>query len=156
MMKTVSQIRSNASCCMRVGLPRSSEGPRLADPHPSWHARLAVLLAVGAVGALGCIWGRGPDPNQCKLKVTGLEEWQVGSRGVDAAFRVRGTAGSRAVVWLAAERPTGGYISGKGVEVGPGEFQAIVDLDLTAVPKGFRAILEVNGRRCSADTDVPD
>ncbi len=51
-----------------------------------------------ALGSLACISGRGPDPNQCSLDVTGLEEWEVGSKGVDAAFRVRGTAGSRAIV----------------------------------------------------------
>jgi hypothetical protein len=79
--------------------------------------------------------------------VTSIEQWDT-RQGLDLAYRVRGEAGSPGVVWLAA-RDRQEWISGRGVDVGPGPFEAIVDLKLTGVPEEFRVVLEVAGRRCA-------
>ena len=93
--------------------------------------------------------------DQCELKVLGLEEWSVGPDGPDTAYRVRGEAGSGAVVWLSARTAQGKYISGKGVNVGPGPFEAIVELKLTGRPTEYLVVLEVAGRRCKAKAPNP-
>ncbi len=95
--------------------------------------------------------GGGAGLQQCAIVVVGIDRWEQTHRGPDVAYHVRGSAGSRGVVWLAARRGDGDYVSGLGVDVGPGPFEAIVDLKLTALPRQFEVVLEVAGRRCRAD-----
>ena len=39
--------------------------------------------------------------------------------------------------------------------MGPGAFEAIVELELTGMPEKLVTVLEVSGRRCKADTPLP-
>lgn len=87
--------------------------------------------------------------------MVGIEQWAVHDDGVDAAYKVRGRAGSAATTWLAARTPAGEFVSGYGVDVGPGPFAAVIDLKLTGMPTEFVALLEVAGRRCKTDADKP-
>ena len=92
----------------------------------------------------------------CKVEVVGLESWVVHERGADAAFQVRGVAGSPARVSLVAVNPSGSMVSGYGVEVGPGHFAEVVEQKLTGVPERFIVLLEVgNFKRCKADLPRP-
>lgn len=84
-----------------------------------------------------------------------VDRWEQTADGPDVAYRVRGSAGSPGVVWLVAKRPAGDYVAGFGVDVGPGPFEAIVDLKLTANPERFEVVLEVAGRRCRAVALAP-
>jgi hypothetical protein len=113
-----------------------------------------MVLAVGLPLA-ACATGGAPSPDRCKIDVVGLEERRARPDGIDVFYRVRGEAGSPAIVWLVAENPTGAYVPGYGVDVGPGRFEAIVDLKLTGMPKKFIAVLEVAGKRCRADAPMP-
>jgi hypothetical protein len=89
------------------------------------------------------------------VKVVGLGQYRNRAEGPDAAYRVRGVAGSGGTVWLAAKNRSGSWVSGLGVEVGPGPFEAVVDLKLTGLPKEYAAVLEVAGKRCKADAPDP-
>ena len=86
----------------------------------------------------------------------GVEEWTETGRGLDVGYRVRGVAGSPATTWLAAQNPSGSYVSGRGVEVGPGPFEAIVQIELTGIPESFVIVLEVAGKRCRAKAKLPE
>lgn len=107
-----------------------------------------VLLLVGLM--VGCAT-RVPDPRRCELDVVAAERWVETPLGLDAGYRVRGHAGSPGTVWLAARAANGHYVSGYGVPVGPGRFEAIVELRLNTAPERFVAALEVAGSRCSAE-----
>ncbi len=79
------------------------------------------------------------------------EQWRVHDTGLDAAYRVKGSAGSPAEVWLAAKNRNGTWVSGYPVAVGPGPFEAVVELDLTGVPDELAAVMQLPGKRCKAD-----
>ena len=117
---------------------------------PDWKR---CALALGLV-ALGCGLG-GPRLDRCRIDVGGLEEWRAEPGRVDVAYRVSGEAGSPGKTWLAAKLGTASYVSGPALPVGPGRFQAIVDLKLTARPDAFVAVLEVAGKRCSKEVRPP-
>jgi hypothetical protein len=111
------------------------------------------MAACGLV-LLACASG-GTSPDACEIRVVGVEQWSVRNDGLDAAYRVRGVAGSPGTTWLAGRTTGGQYVPGYGVDVGPGPFEAIVDLKLTGEPHEFIAVLEVAGRRCKADAKKP-
>jgi hypothetical protein len=116
--------------------------------------RILALLGAALLG--GCAIGGGPDPERCEIRVIGIEEYRRHGDGLDVQYRVRGVAGSPGEVWLAARNPSGSWVPGHGVEVGPGPFEAIVDLKLSGEPQGFVALLAVAGdRRCKADAPLP-
>jgi hypothetical protein len=116
-----------------------------------------ACIAVGAFVLAGCgLFESGEvRPDHCEIRVIGVDEWSMHGGGLDAAYRVAGTAGSAATAWLAADTGTEGYISGYGLDVGPGRFDAVVDLQLTGRPRSFLAVLEVQGRRCKDDAPIP-
>jgi hypothetical protein len=104
---------------------------------------LAGLLAACAGGQLG--------PETCEIEVVQLAEQRTRPDGLDIAYRVRGRAGAAAVVWLSARRASRDYLSGRGVDVGPGPFEAIVELKLTGPAPEYVAVLELSsGKRCRA------
>jgi hypothetical protein len=113
---------------------------------------LARMRAAATIATLvGCAGGQ-IGPETCELRVTKLHEQRTSSRGFDIAYQVHGRAGTEAVVWLAAQRAPQDYISGKGVDVGPGPFDAIVELALTAPAPSYVAVLELaSGKRCRAE-----
>ncbi len=110
--------------------------------------------AAAGVVAAGCLAGA-PGPESCKIEVVGLESNVEHARGFDISYRVRGYAGTRGYVSLVARRPQAGFLSGKGVEVGPGEFVAIVEQKLTGPAAGYIALLEVADGRCMDDAPPP-
>jgi hypothetical protein len=120
-------------------------------------ARRSAATALGSSLLLlsGCLWGGSDAPDHCSVDIVGIEEWRSAPGAFDTSYRVRGKAGSAAVVWLAARVGSGRFLSGKGVDVGPGPFEAIVDLDLTGPPLEYLAVLEVAGRRCRATAPMP-
>jgi hypothetical protein len=112
----------------------------------------ALTSGIGLAASLALACASGAlSPNHCEVKVVGVEKREVHARGADVAYRVRGKAGSRGVVSLAARTASGEYIAGDGVDVGPGPFEAIVEQELTGLPAGFVVLLEVPGKRCKAD-----
>jgi len=115
---------------------------------------IARALAVCATSVgVGCAGGSSePD---CSVEVLKLEKWQLRPGALDAAYRVRGTAGAPGVVSLVAKLGPQNYITGPGVQVGPGPFVAIVDLKLTGVPPELLTLLEVGGERCSDEAKKP-
>lgn len=118
------------------------------------------MLLAGALisGTLtGCSLFRSEEvpADRCKIRVVATEQWNSHAKGLDASFRVRGEAGSPGISWLAAEVGPKRILSGYGVEVGPGPFEAVLDLKLTGRPRRFMAVLEVAGRRCKADARMP-
>ena len=113
-----------------------------------WGAALLWLTGCG-------LFGGSAEPSRCEIEVRGVETWKVHDAGLDAAYRVKGEAGSAATTWLAAETGPQRYVSGYGLDVGPGPFEAIVDLKLTGRPRRFIAVLEVGGKRCKADAPIP-
>jgi hypothetical protein len=116
---------------------------------------LAIVLLSAVVLLSTACMGGGSGPQQCEIAVLGIDRWELTNQGPDVAYHVRGRAGSAGVVWLAARRGEGDYVSGYGIDVGPGPFEAIVDLKLTALPRAFEVVLEVAGRRCRADAPAP-
>lgn len=114
---------------------------------------LSILLGLVAAG---CASGGAEtlDFDQCKLEAVKTQTWAITDQGLDAAYWVRGVAGSPATVWLSAKNPSGNYVSGYGIEVGPGAFEAIVELDLTGKPETFVVVLEVSGKRCKIDAPM--
>ena len=114
----------------------------------SWLAPAVALL-------LGCAaFGGGSGPAHCKIKVVGIEEWSVHTGRVDVSYKVAGEAGSPALTWLAARVGEKRFLSGGGVDVGPGPFQAIISLNTTGLPREYVAMLEVNGHRCKASAKM--
>ncbi len=106
---------------------------------------------------LGCaVFGGGSGPDHCKIRVVGVEEWTVQTGRADVSYRVAGEAGSPALTWLAARVGESRYLSGGGVDVGPGPFQAIVALHTTGLPREYVVMLEVAGRRCKARAAMPE
>ncbi len=119
-----------------------------------WEVTIGLVLS--AALALGCgILGGNSRPDHCKLRVVGLEQWDVRTGKVDVSYRVAGEAGSAGIVWLAAKVGEKRYVSGGGVNVGPGPFQAIVELKLTGLPRELKIVLQVAGRRCDAKAKMP-
>jgi hypothetical protein len=114
-------------------------------------------VVAGALLLTGCgLFGGGSlEPSHCEIRVVGVETWQSHDEGLDAAYRVRGKAGGAATTWLAAETGPQRFVSGYGLDVGPGPFDAIVDLKLTGRPRRFLAVLDVGGQRCKADAPIP-
>jgi len=117
----------------------------------SW--KLAILASLGL--ALTACGGGGVAPDYCSVSVLKIEKFKSRPGAVDIGYRVKGEAGSEAIVSLVAKKGSQDYITGQGVRVGPGPFLAIVELELTAVPPEFIVLLEVNGRRCSATAPRP-
>lgn len=118
-------------------------------------SRSLVPLLGLALGLGACLWSGGPPSQQCSIEIVGLSEFRSGASFFDAAYRVQGQAGSAAKVWLAARAGSGEYLSGNGVSVGPGQFEARVQLDLTSRPLEYVAVLDVAGRRCRASATPP-
>jgi hypothetical protein len=116
-----------------------------------------ACAAAGAALLTGCMLFDGGEtrPDHCEIRVVGVDEWKVHGEGLDAAYRVTGVAGSQATTWLAAQTGPTQYVSGYGLDVAPGRFDAVVDLKLTGRPERFLAVLEVAGRRCKADAPIP-
>ncbi len=109
------------------------------------------LIAPAVALVLGCSsFGGGSGPSRCKIDVVGIEEWSVHPGQVDVSYQVAGEAGSAALTWLAAKIGEKRYLTGGGVDVGPGPFKAIITLKTTGLPREYIALLEVNGRRCQA------
>jgi hypothetical protein len=116
--------------------------------------RSFAFAAAAALLGAGCAAGaRGPQ--SCEIEVVGLESHVQHDRGVDVSYRVQGYAGTRGIVSLVARRRDGGYLSGKGVEVGPGPFVAIVEQKLTSPAAGYVALLEVAQGRCRDNAPRP-
>lgn len=113
------------------------------------------LVAIGLFAFVGCASDGQPKPNQCKIKVVTNEKWEQNDQGFDVSYIVSGSAGTESKVWLAAKNPSGEYVSGFGVDVGPGPFQAAVELELTGVPQEFWAVLETGVRRCRDKAKIP-
>jgi hypothetical protein len=99
--------------------------------------------------------GEETRPDHCEIQVVGIDEWKMHGEGLDAAYRVTGVAGSQGTAWLAAETGPNKYVSGYGLDVDAGRFDAVVDLKLTGRPVRFLAVLEVSGRRCKDDAPIP-
>ncbi len=119
------------------------------------HSRLLAGFGAGllAAGLLACAsFSSAP---RCRIEVTGLEEYDPRPGDVRIAYRVKGVAGAEGKVWLAAKTAEQTWISGDGLDVGPGSFAAIVDLRLTGRPARYKALLEVAGRRCDDDAPQP-
>ncbi len=111
---------------------------------------LAAALLVGAAACAG-----GADPSACKVKALKVEEYRVRPGQAKIGYRIQGTAGSPGVASLVAKLGPQRYITGKGVNVGPGPFVAVVDIDLTGLPPELLVMLEVGERRCTDDADLP-
>jgi hypothetical protein len=122
----------------------------------TFRSSAGFLSLVSTAFLMTACFGGPPAPDSCSVEVVGLDELKKGDRGVDVSYRVRGSAGSPATVWLAAQVGREKYIPGGGVSVGPGPFEAIVDLKLTGMPAGFLVILEVAGKRCSDAAPLPN
>ena len=112
-------------------------------------AALALLLAA-------CSSDGPPPPDRCRIKVLELEKWDEHDQGLDVSYIVGGEAGTAGKVWLAAKNPSGEFVSGFGVEVGPGLYKAAVELELTGEPKSFVAVLETSVKRCRDYAEKPD
>ncbi len=109
---------------------------------------------LAALALAGCAGSGELSPDHCRIRVAAVEKWDT-SRGLDVAYRVKGEAGSPGKVWVAARTPSG-WISGSGVDVPPGPYEAIADLSLTGIPAELAVLLEVAGpRRCKADGPRP-
>ena len=108
------------------------------------------LLAPAVALVLGCSAFGGSGPDRCRIRVVGIEEWSIHTGRADVSYRVAGEAGSPALTWLTARVGEKRYLSGGGVDVGPGPFQAIVSLNTTGLPREYVVMLEVNGHRCKA------
>ena len=132
-------------------------GPASATRHPgivrrsATHASAAVLLSV--LGLVGCASGGGAP--ECRVRVIAVEKYANTAQGPDLAYRVGGEAGAPGVVSLVAKLGQGRYITGYGVQVGPGPFEAIVELKLTGPPSELLTMLEVGGQRCTAAAPSP-
>jgi len=118
----------------------------------AWQAIAAALL----LHATGCAGGGAIDPGTCKIEALRVEEYKVRPGQAKIGYRVRGTSGVAAVTSLVAKLGSERYITGPGVKVGPGAFEAIVDIDLTGLPPELLVMLEVgNGKRCTDKAKLP-
>ena len=117
--------------------------------------RRLLSVTAAAILGVGCLGGA-PGPETCKIEIVGVESSVTNNRGFDISYRVRGYAGTPAVVSLVARRHDGGYLSGKGKDVGPGPFVAIVGQKLTRPAAGYVALLETAGGRCRANAEPPE
>jgi hypothetical protein len=116
----------------------------------TWIHRLAAAALIAASACAG-----GGDPSTCKIKALRVEEYKVRPGQAKIGYRVQGTAGSAGVASLVAKLGPQRYITGKGVQVGPGAFVAVVDIDLTGLPPELLVMLEVGGKKCTDDADLP-
>ncbi len=112
------------------------------------------LFGAGLVAILAACASPGPPP--CRIQVTGLEEYSVRPGDVTIAYRVQGDAAGEGEVWLAARAADGSWVSGSALEVGPGEFGAIVDLRLTGKAERYKVVLAVGEHRCADEAPAPD
>jgi len=113
-----------------------------------------TVAALVALFLAGCAGTGELSPDHCRIRVAALEKWDT-TQGLDVAYRVKGEAGSPGVVWVAAQTPSG-WISGPGVNVPAGPYEAIADLSLTGIPADLTVVLEVAGpKRCRADGPRP-
>ncbi len=112
-----------------------------------------LLAPFAALTLVGCAGGA-MRANHCEVEVEALKSWDT-QRGLYAAYQVTGRAGSEGKVWLAARNPSGSYVSGEALRVGPGPFRETVDLDLDRRPAKFLAVLQVAGKRCTDDAPEP-
>ena len=111
------------------------------------------LEAAALCGAAACAGGS--NPSTCKIKALKVEEYKVRPGQAKIGYRVQGTAGVAGVASLVAKLGPQNYITGKGVNVGPGAFVAVVDIDLTGLPPELLVMLEVGDKRCTDDADLP-
>ncbi len=112
-----------------------------------------VISAAAYMLLASCAGGSGAP--SCRVEVVKLEKWQLRPGALDAEYRVKGQAGAPGVVSLVAKLGSGDYITGPGVQVGPGPFIAIVELKLTAPPPELLTLLEVGATRCSDSAPKP-
>ena len=125
-------------------------GPPVSPARSPW-----ALAALAALVWVGCLGG-GPGPESCDIELVGLESHVNHARGTDISYMVKGFAGTRGIVSLVAQQRNGGYLSGKGVEVGPGSFVAIVEQKLTGPAEGYVVLLEVVDGRCRKEAPLPE
>lgn len=116
----------------------------------TWARGLGAALLLGAAACAG-----GADPSTCKIKALRVEEYKVRPGQAKIGYRVQGTAGVAGVASLVAKKGPQDYITGPGVEVGPGAFVAVVDIDLTGLPPELLVMLQVGERRCTDEADLP-
>lgn len=116
---------------------------------------VSVLCALGVFAVSGCASNGEIKPGACKIKVLANEKWEQNDQGFDVSYIVSGTAGTESKVWLAAKNPSGEFVSGYGVDVGPGDFKAAVEMELTGIPQEFFAVLETGVRRCRDKAKFP-
>jgi hypothetical protein len=112
--------------------------------------RLAAALLLGALACAG-----GVDESTCKVEALRIEEYKVRPGQAKIGYRIRGTTGIPGIASLVAKLGPDRYITGPGVNVGPGAFEAIVDLDLTGLPPELLVMLEVGGKRCTDKAKLP-
>jgi len=104
-----------------------------------------IVLGLFVLG--GC--ATGITPTTCEIEIVSPAQIETVFDGVDVDVEVRGRAGTQAVAWLAAKRRDGEYISGKGVEIAPGSFNALLELKLTGQTPSYDVVLELaHGQRC--------
>jgi hypothetical protein len=107
-----------------------------------------VLGLLGLPGLAGCATG-GITPTTCEIEIVAPPHVETVFDGVDVDVEVRGRAGTNAVAWLAAKRRDGDYISGKGLELAPGSFNAVLEIKLTGATPSYDVVLELaHGQRC--------
>lgn len=85
----------------------------------------------------------------------GLEEYRETVDRVEVAFRVAGEAGEPASVFLEARGSDDSWRSGIPLDVGPGIFGAIIDVELLAPAQEYRAVLSVEETRCFDEAPRP-
>ncbi len=117
--------------------------------------RQLLSVTAAAILGVGCLGGA-PGPETCEIEIVGVESSVSNNRAFDISYRVKGYAGTPAVVSLVAQQHDGGYLSGKGVDVGPGPFVAIIEQKLTGPAAGYVALLEIASGRCRANAKPPE
>ena len=128
----------------RTGMDRTK---RSTSTWMNWLAAAALLGAAACAGS--------GDPSTCKIKALKIEEYKVRPGQAKIAYRVQGNAGVAGIASLVAKTGPERYITGKGVNVGPGAFVAIVDIDLTGLPPELLVMLQVGEKRCKAGAALP-
>ena len=116
----------------------------------TWLHRLAAAALLSAAACAG-----GVDESTCKIKALKVEEYKVRPGQAKIGYRVQGTAGVSGIASLVAKLGPQRYITGPGVNVGPGAFVAVVDIDLTGLPPELLVMLEVGGKKCTDEADLP-
>lgn len=110
----------------------------------SWLAALLVCTACAT-----------SPQDRCEIHVVELESFEEREGLFDATYTVGGKAGSRGVVSLAARRPSGQYVAGRGVAVGPGPFVASLRQRLDARPAALVVLLELPRAECRENAALP-